>query len=298
MQTELRKLPYALKVMEALETRTKLAARDRQYLANVQKGYAGECEFDSILEKHISEGVILKDCLFKVSGTTFQIDTIWIKGALIRLYEVKNYEGEYQLDGNRLYKVSTGAEVLNPSLQSQRAAVLFQQLLREIGLEPISIEAYVVYINESLTLYMNKPDAKIVQRSQLKHHLLKVGKQESKVKIPSQKIRSAVNAHRLITSAYQDLPTYTWESLQKGAYCRDCRSYRFSLVGRIGYCLNCGYKEGAQANAVRHIEEYRLLFTERPLSTRDLSVWCGGLHSYYRLRKARAKVLQDNSTEL
>ena len=43
-------------------------------------------------------------CYSKINNTTFQIDTLIIISETIYFFEVKNYEGDYYYESDRLYK--------------------------------------------------------------------------------------------------------------------------------------------------------------------------------------------------
>ncbi|MEH7225104.1 nuclease-related domain-containing protein [Bacillus sp. JJ1566] len=93
--------------LEILNKRSDLSSKDKQYFLNLKKGYEGELLFDSLTEKLQCECLILNDLLLEVNNTTFQIDSsIFIDGK-IHSYEVKNFEGDYYYESNKLLKITT-----------------------------------------------------------------------------------------------------------------------------------------------------------------------------------------------
>ena len=84
-----------LLILRSLNSRMNLPAKDKQHYFNLQKGFEGEIQFDSVTAKLQLECYILNDLLLKQNNTTFQIDTLIILSETIYLFEVKNYEGDY-----------------------------------------------------------------------------------------------------------------------------------------------------------------------------------------------------------
>jgi hypothetical protein len=135
-----------------------LSDKDKQHFFNLKKGYEGEIIFDSLAEKLQCECFILNDLLLKLNNTMFQIDSLIIIQETIYFFEVKNFEGDYYYESDRLYKKSK-SEINNPLNQLNRSESLFRQLLQSLGFN-IPILASVVFINPEFTLYqtpLNKP---------------------------------------------------------------------------------------------------------------------------------------------
>ena len=135
-----------------------LPAKDKQHHYNLQKGHEGEVLFDSETSKLECECYTLNDLLLKQNNTTFQIDSLIIHSETIYLFEVKNFEGDYYYESDRLYK-KPKSEITNPLNQLYRSKSLLRQLLQNLGYN-IPINASVVFINPAFTLYqtpLNKP---------------------------------------------------------------------------------------------------------------------------------------------
>jgi len=60
-----------LVVLRYLNTRMELAAKDKFNLANVEKGYRGEIEFDRVTENLSEERYIIDDLLLQVNISYF-----------------------------------------------------------------------------------------------------------------------------------------------------------------------------------------------------------------------------------
>jgi len=152
MEHIIRRKPQALLVMEALNKRMILSRKEKQNLYSMKKGYEGECIFDDMIKEANPNAQVMKDLLLKVNGTTFQIDTILISSDTIYFYEIKNYEGEYHLNKEKMIIYRSGTEILNPVNQLQRSSFLFSQLLNQ-NKHSFKIKANIIFINSKFTLY-------------------------------------------------------------------------------------------------------------------------------------------------
>ncbi|WP_318279652.1 hypothetical protein [Lentibacillus cibarius] len=69
---------------------------------------------------------------------------------------------------------------------------------------------------------------------------------------------------------YKQLPSYTYEDLQKGITCSACKSFSTVIAGRRLVCKECAHEEMAAAAVVRAVEEFKLLFPEHKITTRRI----------------------------
>ncbi|WP_338450376.1 nuclease-related domain-containing protein [Niallia oryzisoli] len=128
--------------------------------------------FDQLTERLQCNCLILNDLLLKHNNTSFQIDSLIITPHSIYYYEVKNFEGDYFYDSDKLY-FKPKAEVNNPLTQLSRAESLFQQILLKLGFN-LPIDTTVVFINPEFSLYqapLNKP---IILPTQINRHMNKL----------------------------------------------------------------------------------------------------------------------------
>ena len=93
-----------LQILRSLNSRMDLSDKEKQHYFNLKKGYEGELMFDALTEKLQCDCLILNDLLLKLNQTIFQIDTIIIFPETIYLFEVKNFEGDFYYEGDRLYR--------------------------------------------------------------------------------------------------------------------------------------------------------------------------------------------------
>lgn len=278
-----RNRPKVLSIMDALLLRAELSEDEKQYTHYQIKGFEGELVFDKIAERYLHDKLVLNDLLLKVQGSTFQIDSLVITNQTLVIYEVKNYEGEFLYQDDKLTYYSSGTELLNPVSQVQRSTILLKQFLRKHNIT-IDCQSFVVFINPDCTVYQRTPNRKIILPSQLKSHFSKF---YNKGIITSQQ---QITIAELLCNNHQesypfiDIPKYQFNSLNKGVYCGQCKESIATLAGRMCFCKKCGFKERASQNAIRHILEYQMLFPDGTCHTAQLFEWCNGVHSMYRLR--------------
>lgn len=104
---------FDLLILKSLAARMSLSIKDEQLYFALKKGYEGERLFDSWTEKLQCECLILNDLLLKQNNTLLQIDSLIIMSDTIYLFEVKNYEGDYYYELDKLYKLPK-SEINNP----------------------------------------------------------------------------------------------------------------------------------------------------------------------------------------
>ncbi|WP_407639581.1 nuclease-related domain-containing protein [Anaerobacillus alkalidiazotrophicus] len=110
-----------------LNIRLNLLEKGRMYYSYLEKGI-GELAFDNIIDHLIESWLILYGLLVKINNTTFQVYKVIISPDQTYIFQVKNYEGDYYIEGGRWY-LSRKSEIINLHVQLQRYDTLFQRLL-------------------------------------------------------------------------------------------------------------------------------------------------------------------------
>jgi len=135
--------------------------------------------FDTLTEKLQCECLILNDLLLEINNTTFQIDSLLILQEAIYFYEVKNFEGDYYYESDKIYK-NPKTEIINPLHQLSRSESLLRQLLLKQGYT-LPIHAFVVFINPTFTLYQAPLNQPIIFPTQIKNHLSNINTTPTKL---------------------------------------------------------------------------------------------------------------------
>ncbi|WP_034300196.1 nuclease-related domain-containing protein [Alkalibacterium sp. AK22] len=297
---EIREKARILQVMEVLQTRKTFTAQEEHYLRQLTKGFEGEITFDNWIEKHMAKGVHLKDLTFKVNGTTFQVDSLLITNERIIMYEVKNYEGEYILKGNKLLKYDTEVEILNPTVQLERSSILLRQLLSQRKIS-YSIEAFVVYIHPNFTLYTSTVDRSILLLSLMNKHASKIqslpcennarAKDAALVKLLTEHSKENDPNH------YQTFPLYYYTDLLKGVYCSSCRQLSIQQKYKKCVCQLCQKSQCVYDSISQLVREYCILFPEQKLTVNSIHDWAKKKVSPYSIRQFLKKNYAEHGSK-
>ncbi|TFJ92000.1 nuclease-related domain-containing protein [Lentibacillus salicampi] len=275
--------PAELQILSALNTRMTLSTKDRQHFFNLSKGYEGEVKFDALTEKLQCDCYILNDLLLQANNATFQIDTLIITAKTIYIYEVKNHEGEYYYESEKLFKLPQ-YEIVNPLHQSGRSESLLRQLLLKHKVS-LPIEASVVFINPEFTLYQAPLDKPIILPTQVKKHLSQLNSIPSALNEKHKRLADKLCALHIQESPYQKLPSYTYEELRKGIPCLKCHSLSTVVEGHKLECRECCHKEALANTIMRAVKEFMLLFPKHKITTRAIHDWCRIVYSHRRIQK-------------
>jgi len=278
-----------LLILDALNKRMSLTEKDKQHYLVLRKGYDGELLFDSMTEKLECECLILNDLLLQINHTVFQIDALMITSDTVHIFEVKNFEGDYYYEDDKLY-LTNKKEVTNPLPQLSRSETLLRQLLHHLGYHS-PINGKVVFINPEFSLFQAPLGKPLILPTQVKRFLNRVNNTPSKLngkhKIFAEKLKSL----HLTESPYQQLPSYSYDEVRKGIICDRCNSFEVIVEGKRCICGDCGGEEKLSEALLRTIEVFKLLFPERKINTNEFYYWCNEAVSKERIRRFLKKNL-------
>lgn len=276
----------SLIILALLNKRMNLDSKDKQHYFNLKKGFDGEVNFDTLTEKLQCECLILNDLLLEVNNTTFQIDSLILIQGKIYLYEVKNYEGDYYYQADKLFKKPT-FEVVNPLDQLSRSGTLLRQLLLSLGFK-LPIETHVIFINPKFTLYQAPLDKPIIFPTQIKQHMDQFNTISLKLTTNHKKIADQLLSLHKTNSPYKQIPSYDYNELQKGIFCPICHSFSVSVVKRKCICQDCGHAVLVANAVLRSVKELKILFPNIKITTNTVHDWCQMVQSKKRIRKILA----------
>lgn len=268
-----------LKLLRCLNTRKKLSIPESNYYLNLEKGFIGEQKFDLWLENLSNDWLILNDLLLESNNTVFQIDTLLISQETIYLFEVKNYEGDFYMEGDRWYTLSK-AEIKNPLLQLKRSESLFRRLLQDLGYNTL-IESYVIFINPDFHLYQAPLNYPIIFPTQLNRFFNKKNMTSFRLTDRHVKIADQLISMHLKESPYMRSHEYVYDELEKGISCGLCHSF----IEETLVCAKCGYKEDNTSAVLRSVEEFKLLFPDKPITVDGMQEWCKVISSKKVIRR-------------
>jgi hypothetical protein len=273
-----------LKILRILNTRMDLLTNEYKRFLNLDKGYEGEVKFDLFTEKIESEMFILNDLLLEVNNMKFQIDSLLISPITIYSCEVKNYEGDFYYQSDRLLYKKTGNERSNPLLQLERSESLLRQLLQKFGF-PYTIESSVIFINPEFTLYQAPLNDSIIFPTQLNRFMKKLNRKSGKLNANHKKLADKLISAHIIESPYSRLPPYSYEQLRKGMTCSSCHSFSILVGEKKVVCTDCGCEEKIESAVLRSVEQIKLLFPDKKITTQCVHEWCQVIESKKMIRR-------------
>ncbi|WP_342431694.1 nuclease-related domain-containing protein [Neobacillus sp. FSL H8-0543] len=277
-----------LRILRILNTRMELSEECRKNYSYLEKGYAGEVQFDLLTEELESTCLILNDLLLEINGTKFQIDTLIIFQETIYQFEVKNYEGDYCYD-EESFQTFSGQERKNPFDQLKRSKSLLRQLNQTIGYN-LPIEGYVVFINPEFALFQTPKNLPIIFPGQLNRFMKKLNKKQTKLNSWHTKLAERLVSLHIVESPYGRLPPYEYDKIKKGGNCKKCSSFALSVHGKKLICNDCGCEESIESAVLRSVNEIKLLFPDRKITTKEVHEWCQVVESKKRI----ARILERN----
>lgn len=264
-----------LRIMKALNFRMNLEEKVKQYYLNLQKGFEGEVMFDGYLKKVGIESYVLNDLLFEFNHSHFQIDSLMISENLNYLFEVKNYEGEFYFDSEK-FKKKNGTEVKNPLIQLDRNESLLRQLFNSLGIKT-PIAAFLVFINPEFTLYQTPLDRRIILPTNLNRFIQQFNTQKSTLNISHDRLAENLLSSHLTKSPFSQIPNYEYSQLRKGVVCQSCGAVMEEYHGHIFTCKKCAKQENTENAILSTIQEFKLLFPSKRISTNQVFEWSGGV---------------------
>ncbi|MCM3800430.1 MULTISPECIES: nuclease-related domain-containing protein [Bacillaceae] len=284
-----------LKKMRILNLRMELSERDKRYYYNLRMGYEGEVLFDSMAEKLQCDCLVLNDLLLKVNNSTFQIDSLIITPNSIHLIDIKNYIGDYYYKNNKIYK-NPSQEIASPLTQLERSETLLRKWLTEHDFD-MPVVSYVIFVNPEFTLYQASPDVPFILPTQNKQYFKQLNSNTTKLTSKHKMLADQlINAH-IVESPFSQIPSYEYEKIRKGIYCKDCHSFSLVIDKNFYKCISCNNEEKIESAVLRSVDEFRLLFPERKITTKAIQEWCNFIENsgrIYKILKKNYKTLGKN----
>lgn len=262
-----------LRAMRYLSTRVELTEKENYHYLNLEKGYEGEVKLDLLAESLQEERFIINDLLLEVNNSYFQMDTLIISQGVIHLLDVKNYEGDYYFESDKLFSVKTGREYKNPINQLKRSETLFRQLLQHLK-QNFLVEASIIFINPEFTLYQAPMDLPIILPTQVNQFLRDLNQTPSTLNDSHKKLAQKLISLHQTKNPFTILPKYHYDQLQKGIYCITCRLFSVSVKNNDFVCGKCGAHEKIELAILRNVEEFKVLFPDRKITTQTIYEWC------------------------
>ena len=283
----MRKKSVEHKLLEIYQYRAVLTKEDAQKLAYLVKGFVGELALDDCLDMlHEVSGIkILKDVRIAYDETHFQIDLLLAIGKVLLHYEVKNYSGEYTMDGEYL-TTKYGRRILNPEIQIQRANTMLFNTMKRLGYN-FQIRSFCVFVNPDFQIYQNEKMDSVLFAGQLASHFEKV---KQITAYPNADMEEFLQKLLVLDDAdYRPAKLPRYENVRMGIVCRECCSFKDVGTRQTWICGRCGKHEPMIDAISRTAKEFLFLYPEKSISVRQVFEWCGAGLNHRQIRRALLK---------
>lgn len=284
-----RQIPLELVVLQSLNSRMTLSDQDWKNYFSLAKGFEGEVKFDQLTGKLESECIVINGLLLKIDNHFFQIDTLIIFQKTIYLVDVKNYEGDYEFESKNLKHIKTGKIIKDPYIQLQRCETMFRQLLQELGFH-FNVEAYLVYINSELTMYQAPQNPSVIFPTQIVRFMQTLNKIPTKLNSGHEKLADLLISLDLGDYPFTAKPDYDYDRTIKGVLSACCHQFMEADGDTKLRCCKCGLEDSVESAVIRCVEEFKILFPERRVTTNAIYDWCKVVRSKRTIRR----ILQKN----
>ncbi|WP_218119000.1 nuclease-related domain-containing protein [Salimicrobium halophilum] len=281
-----RQPPFLMKVLQALERRKILNEKEETLKRRLVKGWHGELIFDQMMKELPDHMLILKDLNLKHKGSKFQIDTVVIESQCVHLYEVKYHEGNYFYKDNE-FQLSSGKGILNPFHQSSRARTLLTQLLEDHDFF-VPVKAHVIFPHPHFYLYQAPKLKEFIFLSQWKDHFTELIQNTSSIPNRLQPIADLLCSKHREQFSSEDSPVFHYDQLKKDVFCPHCSSVIRSET-RTFMCDNCELRSTTEMVLLQAVEDLRVLFPKRRITTPLIHEWCKGKISKKRIQRVLSK---------
>lgn len=277
-----------LRTYRSLNARMELAAADEKLYNHLEIGFDGELIFDGWL-KQAGEGLILNDLLFVTSNSHYQKDSLYIAPQKIYLFEVKNLSGDHFIEKEEWISCTTKSEIKNPILQLKRCESLLRRQLQVLKCS-LPVEAYVVFVNPEFHLYHAPLHSPLIFPSQWNRFSQRLKNVRISNGFHSKLAEKLLSLH-VEKSPYERRPEFRYEDLLKGVVCGGCGRLGMEVFNKTKLvCRNCKRSERFKNGILRSVEEFRLLFPDRRVTTSQMYEWCGRIKD----KRAFQRVLSEN----
>ncbi len=248
---------------DALEKRTELTKHENRRHAAALKGFEGECLYDEIFNDVGHDDVLVyRDLYLKIGESVTQYDALVIDDEGIVVNEIKNYTGDYKVEGGDWYRA--GRRITEDPVAQLNRAVGKLIGLRNTANSSFRVSGKLIFPSDDFYLHTddNSLWSKIVVRSELRRYFRQF--RGGKIGNKSQFIV------RLLSEQIAENPYFKSDvdetRLRKGVYCEQCSSYNLLKTRFHFTCTECQSKMTNETLLLRALSDYKYLFYGKPMT--------------------------------
>lgn len=262
-----RKKPAELLFFEALSARSTLSKEEKDKFEYLKKGYIGECEYDSILEKIGHDNLIVfRDIYLKIDRVVSQYDVLLINDDGVIVNEVKNYSGDYEYKDGSWYKSNYQLSE-DPLIQLKRSSNKIIKIAKNGSLS-MKVGSKVVFVNDDF--YLESDDENVWKQICIKSNMNRYLRSINYGQIGNKARNYSKNIERFIVENPYFKPTVDIRELKTGFYCGRCSGFNLSKHRFHFKCADCGSSESSENHILRLINDYKFLFYNQGMTKNGL----------------------------
>lgn len=148
-----------------------------------------------------------------------------------------------------------------------------RQLLKEHGFE-VRMEANLIFVNPEFSLFQAPKNLPIILPGQMNRFREKLLNQTSPIKHSHSNLAKKLVSLHMEEDPFPRNYEYPYEQLEKGLVCPQCKEFYHTVKHSLVVCELCGGRETLEDAVVGAVEEIRMLFPRRTITTPLLIDWC------------------------
>lgn len=268
-----RKDPEELLYYQALSRRRGLDKKSEEHLWRLRRGAAGERTYDLLFdEAGHSNLYVFRDLYLLIEGSVTQYDTLIVSESGITVNEIKNFSGDYRVEGTTWYR---GDYALPDDALSQlrRAVGKLVRLKRAVSFE-FEVSGKLVFPHEEFRLSGGEGSLfqHLVMRYDMRRYFRSFENEYSGG--CASELADVIERH-IVPNPYFKLRV-EFDMVRQGLYCGGCGSFRLEKQSFHHLCLSCGSRESNETHLVRAISDFKYLFGDLEMTSRRMMGFTGG----------------------
>lgn len=273
-----RKLPEELLHYYALQRRSALGAKNHDKLRRLERGVEGERVYDLILaEAGHGNLYIFRDLYLMIEGSVTQYDTLIVSESGIIVNEIKNFTGDYQVEGS-MWTGSRGTPLPDdPLSQLRRAVGKLMNMQRAAGFN-FEVSGKLIFPNESFRLFAKDDQVwnQVVLRADLRRYFNGFYNEYSGE--GASELADIIERHIVQNPYFKHRVEF--DSVRHGLYCGGCGSFKLEKQQFHLLCMACGSRESNETHLVRAMSDFKYLFGDLAMTSRRLMEFTGEVVNY------------------
>lgn len=282
-----RKLPEELLHYYALQRRSALGAKNHDKLRRLERGVEGERVYDLILaEAGHGNLYIFRDLYLMIEGSVTQYDTLIVSESGIIVNEIKNFTGDYQVEGS-MWTGSRGTPLPDdPLSQLRRAVGKLMNLQRTAGFN-FEVSGKLIFPNESFRLFAKDDQVwnQVVLRADLRRYFNGFYNEYSGE--GASELANIIERHIVPNPYFKHRVEF--DSVRHGLYCGGCGSFQLEKQQFHLLCMTCSSRESNETHLVRAMSDFKYLFGDLAMTSRRLMEFTGNAVNVRTLQRVLNK---------